>query len=248
MTLRNTLGAGTAIAAALVVGLGAPAHAASTIVVYETTASTQGWVESPPVADGTIDWTSAGLELSTPFGTSKVQLGSELNLPLAALTALSYEAEILEPGSVATQIAALNLVIDFNGDATGGFATLVYEPIYNGESLDAVRGGDAIWWSTRVMPGVPMAFDSYVPLSEIVAANPDAVAKGIIINQGTGNPGLVTLVESITINDEIVTFRDGAPPVALLGKAECKDGGWMSSTAPVFLNQGDCVSYFSSGK
>lgn len=248
MTLRNTLGAGTAIAAALVIGLGAPAQAAGTTVIYETTAATQGWVEFDTRPDGTIDWTPAGIEISTPTSAAKVQLGTGLNLPLSELTALSYAAEILEPGSVATQIAALNLVIDFNGDATGGFATLVYEPIYNGESLDAVRGGEAIWWSTRVMPGVPMAFDSYVPLSQIIAANPDAVATGIIINQGTGNPGLVTLVDSITINDEITMFRDGAPPVALAGKAECKDGGWMNSTAPVFLNQGDCVSFFSSGK
>lgn len=249
MTLRNTLGAGTAIAAALVLGLGAPAQAATTIVVYETTAADQGWIEGDMRPDGIIDWTPAGLKLSTPTGAAKVQLVTSLNdLPLAELDALSYAASIVEPGSVAAQIAALNLVIDFNGDADGGFATLVYEPIYNGGSLDAVRGGDAIWWSTRSMPGVPNATTSYVPLSQIVGANPDAVVRAFILNQGSGNPGLVTLVESVTLDDTVFTFRDGAPPVALLGKAECKDGGWMDSTAPVFLNQGDCVSFFSSSK
>ena len=38
------------------------------------------------------------------------------------------------------------------------------------------------------------------------------------------------------------------PAVLLATKDECKKGGWATSTAPVFKNQGDCVSYFASAK
>jgi hypothetical protein len=34
----------------------------------------------------------------------------------------------------------------------------------------------------------------------------------------------------------------------LAGKDDCKNGGWASSTAPAFKNQGDCVSHFASAK
>ena len=32
------------------------------------------------------------------------------------------------------------------------------------------------------------------------------------------------------------------------GKAACKNDSWMTSTKPVFTNQGDCVSYFTTRK
>ena len=34
--------------------------------------------------------------------------------------------------------------------------------------------------------------------------------------------------------------------VVLAGKNECKNGGWATSDAPVFANQGQCVSHFAS--
>lgn len=36
------------------------------------------------------------------------------------------------------------------------------------------------------------------------------------------------------------------PEVVLTTKQECKNGGWATSTLPIFKNQGDCVSYFAS--
>jgi len=35
--------------------------------------------------------------------------------------------------------------------------------------------------------------------------------------------------------------------VVLTNKDQCKSGEWMTSTLPVFTNQGKCVSYFASG-
>jgi hypothetical protein len=62
----------------------------------------------------------------------------------------------------------------------------------------------------------------------------------------------------VTINDVLgqykVTNPDGAPAndqlytlKAVLGsKDACKNGGWTTSEAPVFKNQGQCVSYFAT--
>lgn len=244
MTLRTTLGAGAAAAAALVLGLAAPAQAATTVVVYETTAEAQGWTEFVRYS-GTLEWTTQGLVLSTPLSNDKAQLGQAYSGTLASITELAYETTMRNPGSIPEQRAALNLVIDFNGAENGGFATLVYEPVYNDGSLDAVRGGEAIWWSTQPMPGVPVAFDSFVSLDTIQASNPNAVVGAVIINQGGGNPGLVSLVPSLTLNGTTYSFVAGAPPVILNGADECKSSGWATSTQPIFRNQGDCVSFFT---
>lgn len=183
MTIRTSLGAGAAAAAALALGLAAPAQASTaTVVVYESTAAAQGWVSGDTRSAGTLDWTTDGLVLSTPDTAAKVQLVRPTAIELDAITELSYATSVISSGSVDAQRAAINVVIDANGPAEGGFATLVYEPVYNAGSLDAVQAGEAIWWSTREIPGVPTSFDSYVSLADISAANPDATVSSIIIN------------------------------------------------------------------
>ena len=39
-----------------------------------------------------------------------------------------------------------------------------------------------------------------------------------------------------------------AKPVVLTSKEQCKNGGWATSTKPVFANQGACVSSFARTK
>ena len=53
------------------------------------------------------------------------------------------------------------------------------------------------------------------------------------------------MINSIEFAGTSYTF---AEPVVLANKDECKNGGWATSTAPVFKNQGDCVSSFASAK
>lgn len=48
-----------------------------------------------------------------------------------------------------------------------------------------------------------------------------------------------------TTNMDTTTF-DFEPVVQLINKDQCKNGGWMTSNAVVFKNQGDCVSSFAS--
>lgn len=56
------------------------------------------------------------------------------------------------------------------------------------------------------------------------------------------------------LTDSFSPFALGIPDVpvvddvVLTSKAECKKGGWATSTLPVFKNQGDCVSHFATQK
>ncbi|HEY0040820.1 MAG TPA: T9SS type A sorting domain-containing protein, partial [Flavisolibacter sp.] len=94
------------------------------------------------------------------------------------------------------------------------------EPVYNmaqgtvvhntWQNWDAIKGGDAIWWSTRDIPGV-CAFTCYVSWEDILAANPNAtIVGGVGINQGSGNPGLVNAVDAFTFDDDTYNFEASA--------------------------------------
>jgi hypothetical protein len=119
---------------------------------------------------------------------------------------------------MASQVAALNIEIDYNGPAVpGGFSTLVFEPVYNldqgpvmnniWQQWDAYNGGNAVWWSTRPINGV-CARDCFVSWNTIVTNNPDAIILGGVgINQGSGNPGLVTAVDAFSFDDVTYNFE-----------------------------------------
>jgi hypothetical protein len=66
------------------------------------------------------------------------------------------------------------------------------------------------------------------------------LAFGFSLGSGVKGDGVI---ESIQFAGDTYTFA-----VVLQGKDECKDGGWATSTQPVFKNQGQCVSSFASAK
>lgn len=158
------------------------------------------------------------LQLTTATGAEKVFLFNydHVGLKLSDIDAISYST--FRTAGQLQQVAGLNLQVDFNGpDVAGGFTTLVFEPVYNTDQgmvvnntwqdWDAINGGDAIWWSTRNIPGV-CAFTCYVSWADILAANPNAtILGGVGINQGSGNPGLVNAVDAFTFDDETYNFE-----------------------------------------
>lgn len=203
--------------------------------------------EQPPLGVGS-------LTLTTPTGTDKIFAFNfeHVGTALADIDAMGYST-YRTSGSL-QQVTALNMVIDFNGAETGGFATLVFEPVYNtdqgavvsGEwqNWDAYKGGQARWWSTRDMPGV-CAFTCYVSWATIVQANPQAtVSGGYGVNQGSGNPGLTTSVDALRFgaSGEDVTY-DFEPTLRPSSKDECKNEGFRTFNSPAFKNQGQCVSF-----
>ena len=92
--------------------------------------------------------------------------------------------------------------------------------------------------------GAAIGSDNHGTLQQWRVAFPNAVVKAFGFSLGSGVLG-DGVINSITFNDTKYTFRDA---VVLGSKDDCKKGGWATSTSPVFKNQGDCVSYFASGK
>ena len=197
------------------------------------------------------------LALVTPTAADKVTLFNydHVGTLLRSINAISY-ATYRDPASTATagQLPSINMEIDYNGSAPGGFSTLVFEPIYN-PSQGAIQNGvwqtwnaySGIWWSTRDIPGV-CATTCYVRWADIVAANPNAViGGGFGVNQGSGNGGLSAASDALALgtSGSSVTY-DFEPFRTPVTKDDCKNGGWMrlrTRDGAAFKNQGQCVSY-----
>lgn len=201
-------------------------------------------------------------EMGTPTGGDKGTLFNfdYVNTPLSSIDKLAYST--YRTSGSGSQVAALNLQVDINGSAPGGFTTLVFEPVYNlgqgavvnnmWQNWDAINGGNAVWWSSNPINVAPNR-DTFVSWSTIVAANPDAVIiGGVGINQGSGNGGLVTAVDAfnVGVNGSCITYNFDPFKVAE-NKDQCKNGGWQTykrADGSSFKNQGDCVSYTNNGR
>ena len=201
----------------------------------------------PPLGTGS-------LELTTVSSSDKVYAFNfdHVGTRLADVNDISYNT--FRTAGSAQQVAALNVVIDFNGpNVAGGFSTLVFEPVYNTDQ-GAVNSGvwqnwnagdNTIWWSSKPINGAPNR-DTFVTLASIKQANPDATIGGVGINQGSGNPGLTTAVDAFTFDK--VTYDFEQKPVKATSKEECKNDGYKNFQTP-YKNQGDCVSsVVSNGK
>ena len=250
-----------AFSASMMLGGVATAAAATEVV---TPADMQGWTNLDTRPDGhwelvdgpeTPPLGSGSLHLFTGTGSAKASLANAdaAGTLLADVDAMSYSTyrSSASTGS-AVQVPSYQLGVDTNGAASGGFTTLVFEPVYNTDqgpivddewqNWDAYNGGEARWWSTRSITG-QCAFDCYRTWDDIVASNPNAVVLYLSINQGSGNPGIDANVDAYTFQDTTYDF-EAAPS----SKDQCKNGGWQSfSGAYTFRNQGDCVSFVASG-
>jgi hypothetical protein len=206
------------------------------------------------------------LQLQTNTGSEKVYLFNfdYIGTRLADINKLGY-ATYRNSGND-QQVTALNIQVDYNGpEAAGGFTTLVFEPVYNldqgpvldntWQTWDAYNGGNAIWWSTRAIPGV-CATSCYVTWDQILASNSDAtILGGIGFNQGSGNPNLTVNVDALSIgtggaDGSCVTFNFDPYRVATT-KEECKNGGYNTvkdAQGNTFRNQGQCVSYIENNR
>ena len=210
---------------------------------------------TPPLGVGSY-------ELTTPTGADKATLFNfdHTGTQLSDIDAISYST--YRSAGDLQQVAALNIQVDVNGAAPGGFTTLVFEPVYNTgqgaveddvwQNWDAFDGDSAIWWSSNPIPGAPNR-DTFVTWDTIVAANPDAVIiGGFGVNQGSGNPGLITAVDKLTLGygDDSVTY-DFEPYRVATTLDQCKNSGWQTTRradGSTFKNQGDCIQYVNTGR
>ncbi len=118
--------------------------------------------------------------------------------------------------------------MDYVGNGSS-FTTLVFEPVYQSggvgalvsntwQSWDAIKGGNAVWWSSAAIPGV-CAFSCYVSWNTILTNNPNAKVKTILgFNIGSGWVGQFTgYADGLTIRTTAGTktydFEPTAPVV-----------------------------------
>ena len=205
-------------------------------------------------------------EIMTPTGADKATLFNfdHVGTKLADVNNIGYST--YRSAGTLQQVAALNIQVDVNGAAPGGFTTLVFEPVYNTgqgavqsgvwQTWDAYMGGAAIWWSSNPINVAPNR-DTFVTWQSIVANNPEAViVGGFGVNQGSGNPALTTAVDNLSLgygagDDAVCVTYDFEPFRVASSKDDCKDGGFQNvkrADGSSFKNQGQCVQYANTGK
>ncbi|GAA4859797.1 hypothetical protein [Actinomycetospora straminea] len=154
----------------------------------------------------------AALRLITPGGSDKaaIRTTEDGGTPLSAWTGAAYSAFQGE-ADVDIQFPSMQLVVDFAPDDPAvGFSTLTYEPANNpGDPTTAgewhrYAAGAGLWCSTRAIPEViseeqrNCSFGGAKPLAAYFTAHPTIRVDALVINQGSGNPGLDAAVDLVT--------------------------------------------------
>jgi hypothetical protein len=210
---------------------------------------TEQWGAPPELGSGSLELRTD----STTAAKADYFTFAHAGTPLAAVTELSYWTYQAPTGQPPHAAASYQLQVDVNGDAAGGFTTLVYEPYWNGAVFPAqwqqwdVDSG--LFWSSRTVTDGTCALVAgaggppLYSLTQLQAMCPNAVVLGIGVNVGTFNPGYTVAVDGVTFDDTTYDFEVGRRPSS---KDECKDDGWRDFNDPAFKNQGDCVSYVNA--
>lgn len=225
---------------ALALGMAAPALAA-TATIEVPTDFVAGLSDTR--STGHYEVMGTGLHVWTEGSTStdKVAEYVATNTPLAD----AGEPSLSYAPTTGTIPPGYQLVVDFDNDGTGD-GILVGEPTYygndwwlNGAAAQFVKDGAPVNGGGSGSPD-----GNHGTLNEWRAAFPDAqvLAFGFSLGSGVLGDGVIS---SIDFAGDTYTF---AQAVELSGKDDCKNGGWATSTAPVFKNQGDCVSHFANAK
>ena len=236
--MKKHLGLAGIVALGLTLAVAAPASAAtSTIYVPDDFVKSL----SDTRATGHYELAGTGLHIWTEGSTSTDKVAEYV----ATNTLLSSVGEPSLEFTSATESGGLpgfQLYIDANGDGQAD-GIMVGESVYAGD-----------WWLNNsaaqfVKDGAPshtLGYGStnHGTLDQWRSAFPDTVvtAFGFSLGSGVKGDGVIN-----AINFAGTRYVFGKQTV-LDGKTDCKNDSWTTSTKPVFTNQGDCVSYFSTRK
>lgn len=193
------------------------------------TATFRAGPANPPLGVGSLEFKTTGAS-DKVFAFNFDHAGKKL----ADIDTMSYNT--YRTAGELQQVTALNMVVDENGPAEGGFTTLVFEPVYN-TSQGPVASGEwqdwdaynGTWWSTRAIPGqcAGATAECDRTWSEIVTSNPEATILAFGLNQGGGNPGLTTATDALSIGfNGATTTYNFEPPVP----ATPDQLGWKNPT------------------
>ena len=191
------------------------------------------------VGTGLHIWTTASTSTPPAPNTSKVAEYVNTSTPLASTGEpaldLTTNSGSIPPG--------FQLVVDFDGDGSND-GILVGEPTFYGNNWWLNNAADADVKANAPHTGGGFGSPYYGTLDEWRAKFPTANVKAFGFSLGSGVIGDY-VINSISFAGDTYTFKAA---VKLTSKDQCKKDGWATSTSPVFKNQGDCVSYFASGK
>lgn len=235
--MKKHLGLTGIVAVGLSLVVAAPANASTGVVYVPDDFVTS---LSDTRATGHYELAGTGLHIFTEGSTStdKVAEYVATNTPLSSIGEPSFDYTNSGGG-----LPGFQILIDANGDGQA-------DGILVGESK--AYGND--WWLSDsaqqfVKDGAPLHTDGFGSsnhgtLEQWHAAFRDGVVKafGFSLGSGVKGDGVIN-----AINFAGTRYLFGGQTV-LDGKAACRNDSWKTSTKPVFVNQGDCVSYFSTTK
>ena len=233
------LGAALAGLAITTLAFGGTAHAAGTSTIHVPSGFDPAYSDTRATGHYAVQGTGLHVWTQGSTGTDKVAEYVDTSTPLAD----TGEPMLDYTPTAGTVPPGFQLVVDFDGNGTPD-GILVGEPTYYGND----------WWASNgslqfVKDGAPShtggsGSANHGTLDQWRAAFPSANVKAFGFSLGSGVYG-DGVINSIDFAGTHYTF---AADVVLKSKDECKQGGWATSTKPVFKNQGDCVSYFASSK
>ena len=166
------------------------------------------------------------LVLKTPENGDKVQfLTAELAGPLETFLSSSYYAQRAATSTGSDiQFPSFQIPVDKNGGAleSGDFSTLTFEPVYQvvqntaSGSWNKYDTGTGLFCSTRQIGGfeanqTQCSNGGTKTLEQIIADNPGITALAAGVNQGSGNPGIVSGVDLIQVGSTTYNFERKAP-------------------------------------
>ena len=234
--MKHPFALATVLALALTMVVSAPASAAtSTINVPDD--FVKALSDTRSAGHYKVIGTALRIYTDNDSSLAKVAEYVAAGVPLAGVgePALDYTREF-------GGLPGFQLVVDFDGNGSGD-GILVGETAYDND-----------WWASNgsalfVKEGAPITgggfgSESHGTLEGWRTAFPNAVVLAFGFSLGSGVLGAGTL-NAIEFNGTRYTFSQS---VVLASKSECKNKGWATSTAPVFRNQGACVSSFGPGE
>jgi hypothetical protein len=256
-----------AIGAAAALALIAPnlAHAATDTTVVVRPSNMQGWAFVDDTTDGPGTGTLVNGPATPPLGTGSVQLAvtgpadrqivattAHAGTRLADVTALDYWSYQSGP----TLALSLQFDVRYHPTDVAYGGRLVFEPYQSGTVGSGWQHNDAlagVWWASKTtLAGsnglCPQA--SPCTWAQVLTNWPDAAMSEKLLLKAGGNWQASSYngdAVRIGVSGDNTTY-DFEQDVTLTSKDACKNGGWATSTAPTYRNQGECVSSFTKNK